>query len=50
MDEVLRGAGWKTRRVVPFDDTRWIESDWFFAVRRALVGPVRRSPRQGARS
>jgi hypothetical protein len=43
MEDVLRRAGWKTRRVVPFDDLRWIETDWFFAVRRALVGPVRRT-------
>lgn len=40
MGRVLRGAGWKTRRVIPFDDTAWIEADWFFAVRRAVVGPV----------
>jgi hypothetical protein len=44
MEEVLRTAGWKTRRVVPFDDMHWIETAWFFAIRRALVGPVRRSP------
>jgi len=43
MQEVLRGAGWKTRRVVPFDDMAWIESDWFPAVRRAIVGPVRKA-------
>ena len=43
MEELLRAAGWKTRRVVPFDDMAWIESDWFPAVRRAIVGPVRRS-------
>lgn len=43
MDDVLRDAGWKTRRVIPFDDMAWIESDWFPAVRRAIVGPVRRS-------
>lgn len=44
MEETLRGAGWKTRRVVPFDDMNWIKTDWFFAIRRALVGPIRRSP------
>jgi hypothetical protein len=44
MEETLRGAGWKTRRVVPFDDMNWITTDWFFAVRRAIVGPVRRNP------
>jgi hypothetical protein len=42
IEELLRGAGWKTRRVIPFDDMKWIETDWFFAVRRALVGPVRK--------
>lgn len=43
IEELLREASWKTRRVVPFEDIHWIETDWFFAVRRALVGPVRRS-------
>lgn len=43
MTEALRAAGWKTKRVVPMDDTKWIEDDWFFAVRRALVGPVPRA-------
>jgi hypothetical protein len=48
MEDVLRGAGWKTRRVVPFDDTRWIETDWFSALRRAVVGPVRRTRTPGS--
>jgi CheY-like chemotaxis protein len=39
---VLRDAGWKTRRVVPFDDMQWIETEWFPTLRRAIVGPVRR--------
>ncbi|HEX4611483.1 MAG TPA: cyclic-phosphate processing receiver domain-containing protein [Urbifossiella sp.] len=42
MQEALRNAGWKTRRVIPFDDMAWIASDWFPAVRRAIVGPTRR--------
>jgi CheY-like chemotaxis protein len=50
MKTVLRDAGWKTRRVVPFDDLRWIETDWFFAIRRAIVGPVPRKPCPGSRS
>jgi len=50
MEKVLRGAGWKTRRVVPFDDMHWIETDWFVAMRRAIVGPVRRSPQPRSRS
>jgi CheY-like chemotaxis protein len=41
MKTVLRDAHWKTRRVVPFDDMRWIETAWFAAIRRAIVGPVR---------
>jgi CheY-like chemotaxis protein len=49
MVTVLNDAGWKTRRVVPFDDTHWIETAWFFAMRRAVVGPVRRNPRIGSR-
>jgi hypothetical protein len=40
MEEELRAAGWKTRRVIPFDDTSWIETSWFFAMRRAIVGPI----------
>jgi hypothetical protein len=43
MTETLRAAGWKTRRVIPMDDTHWIEDDWFFVVRRILVGPVKRN-------
>lgn len=43
MEAMLRDAGWKTRRVLPFDDTNWIESDWFFALRRVLVGPTKRT-------
>ncbi len=50
METVLRDAGWKTRRVVPFDDMRWIETDWFFAIRRAIVGPVRDNSTSGSRS
>jgi hypothetical protein len=42
MQESLGGAGWKTRRVDPFDDMAWIASDWFPVVRRAIVGPIRR--------
>ncbi len=38
MKLTLRDNGWKTKRVVPMDDTKWIEDDWFFAMRRILVG------------
>ncbi len=43
MKDLLRAAGWKTKRVVPMDDTKWIEDDWFFVMRRALVGPIKRT-------
>lgn len=46
---VLHAGDWRTHRVVPFDDMAWIESDWFFAMRRALVGPIKRKP-SGSRS
>lgn len=39
MTETLRAARWKTRRVVPFDDTAWVATDWFPAMRRAIGGP-----------
>ena len=50
MEAVLRDAGWKTRRVVPFGDLEWIESIWFSAIRRAIVGPVSRIPGSGGHS
>ena len=49
MNRMLRGAGWKTRRIVPFDDTAWIKTDWFFTVRRAIVGPINQPQRQPGR-
>lgn len=42
MESVLWGAGWETRRVVPFDDMEWIGTHWFPAIRRAIVGPIRK--------
>ena len=47
MEAVLRDAGWKTRRVVPFGDLEWIDSVWFSAMRRAIVGPVPLEPTTG---
>jgi CheY-like chemotaxis protein len=46
MTATLHGAGWRTRRVIPFDDMAWIETDWVFAVRRSLVGPISRQGRE----
>jgi hypothetical protein len=43
MELVLREAGWQTFRVVPFDDLVWIATDWFRAMRRAIVGPVKKA-------
>ncbi len=42
MKSALGAAGWRTRRVAPFDDMNWIESDWLFCMRRAIVGPIAR--------
>jgi CheY-like chemotaxis protein len=42
MKTVLDAADWRTQRVVPFDDMTWIEAEWFFAIRRAIVGPIAR--------
>jgi hypothetical protein len=50
MEMVLRDARWKTRRVVPFGDLEWIDTLWFPAVRRAIVGPVRRPAPPRSRS
>ena len=50
MEAVLRDAGWKTRRVVPFGDLEWIETAWFSAMRRAIVGPVSRNTCPGGHS
>jgi hypothetical protein len=50
MEEMLHAARWKTHRVIPFNDTAWIETDWFFAMRRAIVGPLRRAARSQRQS
>jgi hypothetical protein len=42
MNSALAAGGWRTRRVVPFDDMNWIESTWLVAIRRAIVGPLAR--------
>ena len=42
MREILQTSGWRTIRVAPFEDMSWIETDWFFAMRRAIVGPIKR--------
>jgi CheY-like chemotaxis protein len=49
MTKTLRAAGWTTRRVVPFDGMSWIATDWFFTMRRTIVGPIRRDSSARAR-
>ena len=41
MRMALQEADWRTKRIVPFDDVHWIATDWFRAMRRAIVGPLR---------
>ena len=43
MEAVLQGTGWETCRVLPFDDLDWIPTEWFRSIRRAIVGPLRKS-------
>lgn len=40
MQHVLEEANWKTCRVTPYDDTRWIAESWFPTMRRAIVDSV----------
>lgn len=40
MELTLSDAGWRTARVIPFDDLTWIATDWFRAMRRGIVGPI----------
>ena len=42
MRMTLQESGWRTKRVIPFDDVQWIATDWFRAMRRAIVGPIRK--------
>jgi CheY-like chemotaxis protein len=43
MMTVLKDAQWTTRRVIPFDDHQWIIKEWFPTIRRAIVGPIRKT-------
>jgi hypothetical protein len=42
MERVLGEAKWTTYRVTPHGDLEWIGSEWFRAIRRAIVGPTAR--------
>jgi CheY-like chemotaxis protein len=46
MEGVLQEAGWHTRRVYPLGDLEWIPTEWFRAIRQAIVRP---SPSAGAK-
>lgn len=50
MERCLLEHGWNVARVTPFDDLAWIRSDWFPAVRRAIVGPLRNARRHAPAS
>jgi hypothetical protein len=47
MEMVLQEAQWQTQRVVPYGDLEWIPTQWFRAVRRAIVGQAKRRHRGG---
>ena len=38
MEFALRDARWQTHRVHPWGDLEWISTEWFRAVRNAIVG------------
>src|SRR3569623_156109 len=40
MQSVLREAGWKAVRIVPFADLNWIDIAWLPRVRRAISGKM----------
>ncbi len=46
MKAVLDEAGWEIYRVVPCADTERIRTDWFRAVRKAIVKPARAMEKQ----
>lgn len=46
MEMALHDSEWKTRRVIPFDDLSWIETDWFRALRRAILQMARPANKQ----
>jgi CheY-like chemotaxis protein len=50
MEMALREARWDVWRVMPCGDLEWIPTQWFRTVRRAIVGPTRKSERLPQRS
>jgi hypothetical protein len=47
MEMVLQESNWKTYKVLPHDDLEWIATDWFRAMRQAIVRSVKQ-PAQSA--
>jgi hypothetical protein len=41
MEAALQESRWKTYRVVPFNDTAWIATDWLKTMRRAILSAAR---------
>jgi thioesterase domain-containing protein len=39
METELQDAGWQVQRVTPYDDLAWVDREWFWAVREALLAP-----------
>lgn len=46
MQRVLRKSGWRTSRIIPFDDLTWIDEVWIPVVRREIVRRADFSARQ----
>lgn len=43
MEMVLREANWETYRVIPFGDLEWVPTQWFRAIRQAILSTARPS-------
>ena len=41
MESVLHEARWETKRVIPWGDVEWIPSQWFRAIRQAILDKAR---------
>lgn len=50
MEIVLQEAHWTTSRVYPCDDLEWITTQWFPAIRRAIVASARKIAKQRSSS
>ena len=37
MEAELQDAGWQVQRVTPYEDLAWVDREWFWAVREALL-------------